>query len=73
MSQPAFVTRDQAAAAPDQLVRAMCRAAYEAGRPADSSRPPFEKTSPEWQDGMHREMRAALRAVEAAGYRIVSP
>ena len=51
-----------------QLLRAMARAHYEAGRPKGSSRPPFEGTTTEWQDSAHREMAAAIRAAEGAGW-----
>lgn len=58
---------------PVHLRQVMARAAYEAGRPPGSSRPAFDNTTPEWQAAMDREMLAALKAAEAAGYRIIGP
>jgi hypothetical protein len=52
------------------LLRTMASAAYRSERPPGSSRPPFEQTSTEWQDAMHRAMGAAIRAAEADGWRI---
>lgn len=73
MSEPAYITRAQSADPPAHLVRLMSVAAYEAGRPPGSGRPEYDKTSPAWQAAGRREMLAALKAAEAAGYRIIAP
>lgn len=69
MSQP-YLTRAEAEAPPAHILRIMAKAAYEAGRPKGSGRPEYENTTPEWQAAMMREMSAAIRALEAAGYTI---
>lgn len=72
MSALAFTTRDQAAV-PERLVQLMSGAFYEAGRPQGSSRPAWPDCGEEWRTAVAQEMRTALKAALAAGYRIESP
>ena len=72
MSEPAFITRDELTA-PRHLVELMARTAYETGRPKGSGRPEWERTTPEWRKAMHREMAAALKAAQDAGYTLTMP
>lgn len=53
-----------------ELVELMAVAAYEASRPNGSSRPPWAECTDHWRDAGRREISAALRAAERAGYRI---
>lgn len=47
-------------------VEIMCEAAYEASRPASS--PPYRDVFPQHKATLATEMRAALMALERAGY-----
>jgi hypothetical protein len=71
MSEPAFVTRDQAAATggldPGQVER-MAEAGYEASKTTGSSLPPWRLVQPTYQDAIRREVIAAIKTGIAAGY-----
>lgn len=55
------------------LVRLMARAGYDSGRFPGCKRPAFDDCMPQWQAQASAEMAAAIRAAEAAGYRIEGP
>lgn len=66
----ALATANATARLDPRLVELMTEAAYEASRPAGSSRPPWRETHREWQEAARREMAAAIVAAERAGFRI---
>jgi hypothetical protein len=68
MTAPAFTTRAEAAAPPKHLVEVMSEAAYTATKAP--SFPGWPDVGQSYRDDMHRSMVAAIRAAEAAGYRV---
>lgn len=74
MSQP-FTTRAQAAeyqGLDPRVIEAMCERAYEAGKASPSSLPPWKAVNPSYQAAIRREIVAAVKYAETAGYLTVN-
>jgi predicted GNAT superfamily acetyltransferase len=54
----------------EEIIEAMCKAAWNVDRPANVQT--WAELDNEWRDKIRDQMRAALRAIEEAGYAVVS-
>lgn len=70
MTQPAYTTRAEASAPPAHQVRTAALGFYEVEREG-TTLPPFERIEPRYQTHLAKCMAGAIRALEAAGYRII--
>jgi predicted GNAT superfamily acetyltransferase len=54
----------------EEIIEAMCKAAWNVDRPANTQT--WAELDDEWRDKIRDQMRAALGAIEEAGYAVVS-
>ena len=68
-----FLTRAEASGPPIHLIEVMCAAYHDRSISPGSKRAPWSQITDEWRAEAHLDMRAAVLAGVAAGYRMVGP